>query len=99
MAEKKDVLIQAKPETVQHKMKEYFSTPEDYICWWDVNGKPQKTSKNCTILFSDGEKVYAKGTILEVEEDRITFSPLEKVELENPKEPPSRGFKYVEYND
>lgn len=94
-----DVIIQSKKQAISHKMKSHFQDPENFICWWEVNGKPQKTMKGKKILFSDGEEVFAKGTILEVEEERITFEPLEKTSEENPVEPPTRGFKYLIYDD
>lgn len=88
-----DVLIQTTRASIEHKME--GNAIEGSVCWWNVNGKPRRCSKGDKILFSDGDEVFAEGTILDVKEGEIIFTPLEGVSKENPEEPPSRGFKYL----
>lgn len=64
---------------------------------WPVNGTPKRCDPGDKILFSDGDRVRAKGVILEVKEDQIEFTPLVEVDEPNPVEPFDHpGFKYVE---
>lgn len=89
-----DVLIQADRETVEHKLEE--NVPDGSLPFWSVHGTPQKCGAEDKILFSNGDHVIAEGVIVEVEEDRIWFTSLTEVEKENPEDPPSRGFKYID---
>ena len=93
----RDVLIQTTPEALAHKMKGEV-TP-GHLPFWRVNGTPRQTEAGRSILFSDGDRVIARGVIGDVEEGRIWFSPLEDVDEELPADPPSRGFKYVDGGD
>lgn len=68
----------------------------DQICWWNVRGKPRQCEKGDKIFFSDGDEVFAEGTILQLNDGEIVFTPLKSASMENPVEPPSRGFKYIE---
>ena len=87
-----NILIRASRDRTLHKMREIMG--EGY-CWWTVNGTPRKAGIGDTIMFSDGERVYAEAKIIEVDEGKIVFHPLEKVDKPNPKKPPTRGFTYV----
>lgn len=64
---------------------------------WPVNGTPKRCGPGDKILFSDGDRVRAKGVILEVSEGQILFDPLIEVDEPNPVEPFDHpGFKYVD---
>lgn len=89
-----DILIQSDRDSLDHKMK--GNVPEGHYCFWTVNGKPRNVEEGEKILFSDGDSVFAKGVIIDVREGEIRFDPLQEVDEENPVEPPSRGFKYIE---
>ena len=89
-----DVLIQTTRDALAHKMKGEV-TP-GHLPFWRVHGTPRQTEVGRSILFSDGDRVIARGVIGKVEDGRIWFSPLEAVDEDLPDEPPSRGFKYVD---
>ena len=86
-----DVLIRAKRKDVEHKFDK-----ENAYCWWTVNGTPRNCGKGDNIFFSDGERIYGEGDILDVDDGRIIFTPLKRVDLEQPKKPPTRGFTYLQ---
>lgn len=88
---KMDILIRAKREAIAHK----FADGELVSCWWTVSGTPRRAEAGDNIYFSDGERIFAEGKILGVEEGRITFTPLELVDKSQPKKPPTRGFTYI----
>lgn len=89
-----NILIQASKSDTKHKMKGNF--PKSHYCFWSVNGRPKNVEVGEMVLFSDGDRVYAKGVVLSVKDGEIRFSPLQRVDEENPVEPPSRGFKYID---
>ena len=93
MSDTYDVLIQSSRSALEHKRK--GEVKPGYLPFWRVNGTPRKTDVGRSVLFSDGERVIARGVIADLEDGRIWFSPLEFVDEELPDEPPSRGFKYV----
>ena len=93
MSDENDVLIRASPEHLAHNM--IGEVPVGHLPYWRVHGTPRQTKVGRTILFSDGERVIARGLIAKLEDGRIWFSPLEAVDEELPAEPPERGFKYV----
>lgn len=92
-----DILIRSDRQKVEHKMS--GNVPDGHYCFWSVNGMPKRVEEGEMILFSDGESVFAKGVIIDVRDGEIRFDPLQEVDGENPIEPPSRGFKYVEEED
>ena len=98
-----DILIYAKPEKVEHKMKEYCD--DDTNCYW---GKKTPSEDNLSMIrkvyFSDGKRIYAEGNflnhLLEPFSDKrkyigIWFSPLKRISLKQPKKPPTRGWCYI----
>ncbi|MFP8891845.1 hypothetical protein ACLI4U_19045 (plasmid) [Natrialbaceae archaeon A-CW2] len=89
----KDVLIYADKRTVAHKLCE--NVPDGHECFWTVNGTPRQTGPGASVLFSDGDRVHARGDVLEVEHGRIWFEPLEACDESVPCEPVTRGFRYV----
>jgi len=87
-----NVLIRAKREKVEHKIKE--NCPESSYCYW-TGVRPKKQVDK--VLFTDGENVYAEGDVIGVDYiDDIIFRPLKRVEYPQPKKAPTRGFTYVE---
>ncbi|WP_337653265.1 hypothetical protein [Halomontanus rarus] len=90
----KDVLIYADERTVEHKLAENIPDGHDQ-CFWTVSGTPRQTGPGASILFSDGDRVHARGEVVEVTRGRIWFSPLETCDDDLPCEPVTRGFKYV----
>ena len=88
-----NVLIYASKEDTLHKHLGRLNTSDR--AYWTVNGTPRKCEAGDRVFFHDGEMVYAKGLITEVEEGKIWFTPLEKYQgyAENP---PTQGFKYIE---
>ncbi len=91
----KDVLIYADPDDVRHKIADNVPDHHDYA-FWAVNGTPRQTGPGASVLFTDGERVYARGTIIECADGEVRFEPLERVDEELPTEPVTRGFKYVD---
>lgn len=88
-----DILIQSDMDSLKHKMRE--NLPENYFCYWNVNGKPQSVEAGEMIKFSDGDRVVAKSVIISVKKGRIEFEPLRRADEELPVSPPDRGFKYI----
>lgn len=91
--EQRDVLIHADPEDIEHKLD--GEVPDGEVCYWTVNGKPQRTRAGADILFTDGDQVIARAEIIDVEDGRIWFYPLTEVREDLPTTPTTRGFKYV----
>ena len=89
-----DVLIYADRVDVEHKLRGNLADEHDR-CYWTVSGTPRQTEPGCRVLFTDGERVHAAGEITDVEDGRLWFDPLERVDEELPCEPTTRGFKYV----
>jgi len=98
-----DILIYAKPEKIEHKMKDKVSNDTIY-CYWRVGIHPSLKSKIINkVYFSNGIKIIAQGDYIgnDYELDEygnykvIYFEPLEKVDLEQPKKPPTRGWCYI----
>ncbi|MFC7214580.1 hypothetical protein ACFQO4_10895 [Saliphagus sp. GCM10025334] len=94
MTEPNDVLIQTTRAALEHKMK--GEVKPGHLPFWRVNGTPRRTDEGASILFSDGQRVIARGLVAKLEEGRIWFTPLEAVDEVLPAEPPTRGFKYVD---
>jgi len=88
-----DVLIYADPDDVAHKFPDEL--PDGHVPYWSVSGTPRQTEPGQSILFCDGEHVFARGEIIELDDGRIWFRNLECVDEELPAEPVTRGFKYV----
>jgi hypothetical protein len=91
----KDVLIYADPDDVRHKFAENVPDHHDYA-FWTVSGTPRQTGPGASVLFTDDERVYARGTVRECVEGELRFDPLERVDEALPAEPVTRGFRYVE---
>jgi hypothetical protein len=88
-----NVLIYASKEDTLHKHLGQLNLRDR--AYWTVNGTPRKCGTGDHIFFHDGEMVYAKGRITEVEEGKIWFTPLERYKG-YAEEPPTQGFKYIE---
>lgn len=93
MTDARDVLIYADREDVEHKLA--GEVPDDEVCYWTVNGTPQRTEPGREVLFTDGDVVHARADIIDVESGRLWFQPLREVRDELPATPTTRGFKYV----
>ncbi|MFC6720913.1 hypothetical protein ACFQGT_00500 [Natrialbaceae archaeon GCM10025810] len=89
----KDVLIYADPGDVEHKLRE--NVPDGHYCYWTVNGTPRQTGPGASVLFTDGERVHARGDVTEIVVGELRFTPLERVDEPIPTEPVTRGFRYV----
>jgi len=98
-----DILIYAKPEKVEHKMRDKVSDDIIY-CYWRVSVHPKITNKIINkVYFSDGSRIFAQGDYIgndyepnEYGEGKvISFEPLERVNLKQPKKPPTRGWCYI----
>jgi len=89
-----DVLIQTSHDALEHKMA--GEVPVGHLPFWRVTGTPRQTEPGRAILFSDGQRVIARGVIAKLEEGRIWFSPLEGVDEDLPDDAPTRGFTYVD---
>ncbi|WP_455447835.1 hypothetical protein [Natrinema thermotolerans] len=94
MSDAYDVLVQTDRDALEHKMD--GAVPVGHLPFWRVTGTPRRTEPGRAILFSDGQRVIARGVIAKLEEGRIWFNPLEDIDEELPDDPPSRGFKYVD---
>jgi len=99
-----NILIYAKPEKIEHKMKNKVSKDIIY-CYWTVGIHPNLKRKIINkVYFSDGKEIYAQGDYIgnDYEEGgfkkTICFEPLEKVKLKQPKKPPTRGWCYINDN-
>lgn len=93
----KDVLIYTDRTDLEHKLR--GEVPVGHECYWTVNGTPQRTERGQSVLFTDGDRVIARGEITRVEEGRIWFEPLRETDEDLPAPPTTRGFKYVEQTD
>lgn len=101
-----DVIIRASEEDVHHKVFDYMDVergepyPRRSLAYWRVSGTPRRTGPGRAIMFStDGETVDYFAPICTVEEGRIWFAFLQPVSFEAPKEPPTRGFTYVDWGE
>ena len=96
-----DILIYAKPEKVEHKMKDKISSMTRYCFWTGKRPALSKLDDIKKIYFSDGNKIHAEGDFLATEttfEDlpaSICFSPLVRVNKKQPRKPPTRGWCYI----
>ena len=95
-----DILIYALPEKTDHKMKSKLSSDPSAYCWWTASILPKLDNLNKIkfIYFSDGKKIYARGRFRRqwtLTSRKICFSPLEEVDLEQPRVPPTRGWCYI----
>lgn len=93
----KDVLVHATEEQIDHKLVE--NVPDDHLCYWTVSGTPRKTRHAQRIWFENDGQIVAAGYIDHVETGRIWFHPLKPVDADLSKEPPSRGFTYLDEAD
>ncbi|PCR88613.1 hypothetical protein [Natrinema ejinorense] len=92
----KDVLIYSSRDDVEHKLAENVPDHHDYA-FWTVSGTPRQTGPGASVLFTDGDRVYARGRIIECAEGELRFEPLEHVNEPLPCESVAyQGFKYVE---
>ena len=90
----KDVLIYADPDDVDHKLA--GNVPDGHYCYWTLPVTPQQTEPGSTVLFSDGQRVHARGTIRAIEDQELQFEPLQRIDKPTPTEPPTRGFTYID---
>ena len=94
-----DILIYAKPEKIEHKMKKNIA--EGCYCYWETSRipAPNKLLEVEKVYFSDRKKIYAEGKFLpdltDSMESAICFDPLIKVNKKQPKKPPTRGWCYI----
>lgn len=102
----RDVIIRAPERDLRHKVFDYMDLanndihPRQSLAYWRVNGTPQRTGPGRVIMFSTGgETVDFFAPICTAEEGRIWFDFLSPTNFEVPAEPPTRGFKYVDWGD
>lgn len=88
-----DVLIYATRDDIEHKLEAHV--PDHHHCYWTVTGTPRQTEPGQSVLFSDGDRVHARGEITDVENGKLWFRPLERVDETPPTDAPTRGFTYV----
>lgn len=98
-----NVIIRAAKDDLEHKVFHIQDCepgepyPRQSLAYWRVSGTPQQTGPGRKIMFSeDGDRVDYHAPICTVEEGKIWFAFLSPVDYEVPKEPPTRGFTYVE---
>ncbi|QIO25468.1 hypothetical protein [Haloarcula sp. JP-L23] len=89
-----DVLVHTTDEQIDHKLRE--NVPDGHTCYWTVTGTPRQTRFGQRIWFETDGRIVAGGQIEGVETGRIWFSPLERVDVAPPTDPPTRGFTYIE---
>ena len=101
-----DILIYAKPETAEHKMKDNIQTNNVIYCYWRVGIHPNLKDKIINkVYFSDGYKIFASGDYIGNDYDPdeygdhkcICFESLKRINLKQPKKPPTRGWCYINY--
>jgi hypothetical protein len=94
-----DVLIQADPEKLKHKRREFMDDPYSTICHWRVSGTPQRTGRGGAMLFAHPDRaVWGYATITSVEEGRINHKPIHDMDaliIDIPIDPPNQGFAYI----
>lgn len=94
-----DILIYAKPEVIEHKMKDKIGFAGCDFCYW-IGKVPaiKNFYKINKIYFSNGKKIYAEGkfqpTITD-DENLLCFSPLKRINKKQPKKPSTRGWCYI----
>lgn len=101
-----DVIIHASEDALRHKVFDYTDgtdlgdNPRQSLAYWSVSGTPQRTGPGRAILFStDGETVDYYAPICTVEEGKIWFAFLHPTRFDVPTEPPTRGFKYLDWGE
>ncbi|SDL09666.1 hypothetical protein [Natronorubrum texcoconense] len=101
-----DVLIRASEDDLRHKVFDYCDgtdlgdNPRRSLAYWRVNGTPRQTGPGRAVLFSTtSETVDYYAPICTAEEDKLWFAFLYPTRFEVPAEPPTRGFKYVDWGD
>lgn len=92
---RKDVLIYASRADIEHKLQGEVP-PNTSYCFWTVNGTPRNTGPGASVLFCDGERVHARGDVVDIVVGELRFEPLERVDEPLPAEPVTRGFRYVD---
>lgn len=103
-----DILIYAKPKNVEHKMQNKVDRDIEY-CYWTISTYPSDKNEILIehVYFSNGERIYAKGKFTgcdyECPEGKkiiklLCFKPLERVDIKQPKKPPTRGWCYININ-
>jgi hypothetical protein len=92
----RDVLIRAGANEIAHKWS--TNVPADHDCYWTVNGTPRQTEPGQYVWFVSPTlaRIYAYSEIVALEDGKLWFRPLKEVDLEAPKEPPTRGFTYCD---
>lgn len=99
MKKELNILIYAKPEIVEHKMRDRLS-PEISNCYW-IGKCPTKKKlyEIKRVYFSNGSYIYAEGEFLygqSLINEQISFLPLKRVNKKQPRKPPTRGWCYCE---
>jgi len=89
-----DVLIHATDEEIDHKLAE--NVPDDHQCYWTVSGTPRQTRFGQRIWFETDGRIVAVGHVESVETGRIWFTPLKRVDVAVPTDPPNQGFMYLD---
>lgn len=100
-----DILIYAKPEIIEHKMRDRMddSLKDKCFCYWTVGKSPAivKCRKIKLVKFTDGKEIYAWGKFIGTigrykgKSPVIRFMPLIRVREKLPKKAPIRGWCYI----
>lgn len=96
MSEPQDVLIQASPQDLAHKWAD--KVPDGNVCYWTVNGTPRRTEPGRRVYFASTsiEDIYAWAEIVELEDGKIWFEPVQETHLPCLDDAPTRGFRYID---
>ena len=92
--EKFDVFIHATREQIDEKLE--TNVPDDHYCYWTVNGTPRQTATGQRVWFETGGEIVAGARIVGLESGKLWFEPALETRFYPPKEPPERGFAYIE---
>jgi len=92
-----DVLIRADPDSLTHKLARNLDADE--VAYWRVSGTPRQTDAGQLIAFARDGRIHTVGEITGVAEGRLYFEAAERTDRPVPRDPPTRGFTYVELED
>lgn len=92
----KDVVIGTTETQLEHKYAE--NVPDGHECYWTVSGTPRQTAPGRRVWFTfrPTERVFATAEITRLEDGKLWFTPVRRVETRKCLRTAPRGFKYTE---
>ncbi len=97
----KHILIRAKKEVVEHKMRDVADPrfEKSAYAYWTGKAPAAQHQDIFNVYISDGDEIFAEAKYLPEETKRdgqLCFTLLERVRKRQPRKPPTRGWCYIE---